>query len=293
MRRAELLLLVSLAGSACDDAPRRGRLVDEAAPPFGSAARDTAVHSAAAPRELVVASFNVYYENATEGPGGDAVEPETIAAVGKLADADVIAFQETNAPFERAIRKRLAASHPTCAFHAPVRYSPGGLGLCVGAGIRLVSEALVDSPVEWFPAQHVVLDVEGAALELVNVHLRPAIGAREAWWQANAATIPDREKEMQVYLDRARAAAIVVGDFNDPARGGVLRAMGDRGFVSALGELRVDEPTWRWAGEPPLEVQLDHVAIDRSRFEPVSGEVRHIGRSDHFPIVARIRARAR
>gem|GEM_PF-516478 len=288
MRRAHLLFIAAMASLGCDDV-RSARRVE------ASAGRAGAGVAARPPRDLTLASFNVFYENATEGSDGDAVEPETVAAITKLGDADVILFQETNPPFERAIRKALSATHPRCAFHAPTRYSPGGLGFCARAAFDIESEREIASPVTWFPAQHVVLRWGHARLQIMNVHLRPAIGSREAWWDANAATIADRDREMAVYLGSLvpDVSAFIVGDFNDPNHGGVLKTLDGAGFVSALGATHVDGPTWRWAGEPPLEVQLDHVVIDPKHFDAVRGEVRHIGRSDHFPIVAWLRERAR
>ncbi|MFO0617370.1 MAG: endonuclease/exonuclease/phosphatase family protein [Polyangiaceae bacterium] len=279
-----LALLAALA-VACDGS----RL----AIPTPSASTEPSSAPALPPRDLVVASFNVLYENAREGPGGDEVDPETIAAIAALRDADVIAFQETNPPFERAIRAALRESHPNCAFHAPTRYSPGGLGFCVRSALRIEEERVIDSPVTWFPAQRATLGWGATRLELLNVHLRPAIGAREAWWQANASTIADRDTEMRAYLAELDKGAptLIVGDFNDPNHGGVVSTLDRAGYASALGTAHVDTPTWRWAGEPPLEVQLDHVVIQPSTFDVLRGEVRHIGRSDHFPIVAWLRER--
>lgn len=288
-----LLIIAAIPGLACDGG--RGW---QNTPPRGEGATTALSTSppgaSTAPRDLVLASFNVLYENATEGADGDVVEPETLAAVAELGDADVILFQETNAPFERAIRRKLAATHPRCAFHPPVRYAPGGLGFCARAAFEVESERVMDSPVKWFPAQHVVLRWGASRLQIVNVHLRPAVGAREAWWEMNAATVPDRRAEVTAYLGALApdVPAFIVGDLNDPNHGGALATLERAGYVSALGATRVDGATWRWAGEPPLEVQLDHVVLDPRRFDAVRGEVRHVGRSDHLPIVAWLRERA-
>lgn len=296
MRPLLSMVLGAIALAGCDEArATRGpesssARLESAAPALGTP-----------PRELVVASFNVLYENASQSDAGeDVVDTETVHAVAALAEADVILFQETNPPFERAIRKALAGTHTTCAFHAPVRYSPGGLGFCARTDFAVETEREIDSPVAWFPAQHVVLRRGDARIQLLNVHLRPAIGARDAWWQANAATIADRDTEMNLYVSRLEPGvpAFIVGDFNDPNHGGVVSTLEARGFASALGLARgratpgkeePPRPTWRWAGEPPLEVELDHVMVDPTRFEVLRGEVRHIGRSDHFPILAWLR----
>lgn len=296
-------LVFTVLGAAllfgCDDA-RASRGPVASTSPVGSA---SARAEAARPRELAIASYNVLYENASESDAGDTVDADTVRAIGALADADVILFQETNPPFERAIRKQLGATHTTCAFHPPVRYSPGGLGFCARGDFVVEAERQIDSPVTWFPAQHVVLRSGDLRVQLLNVHLRPAIGARDAWWQANAATIADRTIEMRHYLSLLApdVAAFVVGDFNDPNHGGVVSVLEERGFASALGLARARDasreqeppatPTWRWAGDPPLEVELDHVMVEPTRYDVLRGEVRHIGRSDHFPILTWLRTK--
>jgi endonuclease/exonuclease/phosphatase family metal-dependent hydrolase len=244
-------------------------------------------------RDLAIASFNVLYENATNGPSGPEVEPETVRTIARLADADVILFQETNALFESAIRDVLGSTHSHCAFHPPVRYLPGGLGFCTRAPIRIEAEEILESPVGWFPAQRIVLDWNHERIQIINVHLRPAIGSRDDWWRANEATRADRKTEMAFYLSKLDrdTAAFVVGDFNDPNRAGVFDVLGPAGFESALGMAKVEEPSWRWSGDPPLEVQLDHVTLDPKKFDVVRAEVRKEGRSDHFPIVAWLRER--
>jgi endonuclease/exonuclease/phosphatase (EEP) superfamily protein YafD len=131
-------------------------------------------------------------------------------------------------------------------------------------------------------------------VELLNVHLRPAVAGPGNWMEVHRATRPDRNKEVEAYLLNLPAAdaRLIVGDFNELPEGDLFQTLSAAGLDSALPRASERGATWRWEGAvPPLEAQIDHVAYARSSFELVSAKVLSGGNSDHVPIVVTLRHR--
>jgi len=243
---------------------------------------------------LTLASYNVLYLRAEKRPGVDAAawaDPDTLRQVEGL-DVDVLVLQETNEAWEGAIRAVLSERFPHCFFHHPRRFLPEGLGVC--SRHPLEDDALLASPVGWFPAQRVRIKAPSGPVELLNVHLRPAVAGPEGWMEVHRATRPDRKKEVEAYLAGlpGGAAALMVGDFNELPEGDLFPSLAAAGFESALPRAKEAGATWRWEGTVPLlEAQLDHVAYTASSFELVSAKIGRGGNSDHVPIVVTLRRR--
>jgi endonuclease/exonuclease/phosphatase (EEP) superfamily protein YafD len=246
------------------------------------------------PHTLVIASYNVLYSLAEKRPGVDPsqwADPDTLRHVQSL-DAHVLVLQETNEAWESAIRSVLSPRFPHCAFHPPKRFLPEGLGVC--ARYPLDVDATLESPVGWFPAQRIRVHAPFGVVEILNVHLRPAVAAPEQWWQVHRETRPLRKQEVEGYLAHLSKGipAIIVGDFNEIAEGDLFRALEGAGFENALSRAGEGQATWRWPGlAVPLEAQLDHVAYDASAFSLVSAKVVNGGNSDHVPVVITLRTR--
>jgi len=249
---------------------------------------DASIREGAGPT-LKIASYNLLYALAEKNSGKPHetwADAETLA-VARSIDADIVLFQETNAAWEGALRATMADRYPHCRFHAPVRYLPAGLAAC--AKRPVLDDELLASPLEWFPAQRVVVDAPGGAIEVLNVHLRPAVSGAVGWWDVNRMTRADRAREMRAYLPRLTGAArLVAGDYNDVHESDVFTLLREAGFESALQRLNEHGTTWR-SGR--LRVQLDHVAYDSRAFEAVNVTIVQGGRSDHLPVVVTLRRR--
>ncbi|NUP04872.1 MAG: hypothetical protein HOW73_02300 [Polyangiaceae bacterium] len=259
----------------------------------GDVATDSHVEHGAAvvntePREITIASFNVLYALADDDPD-KGVDPETLARIEAL-DVDVLLLQETNAAWEKAIIAAVGDRYRACKFHQPKRYLPEGLGACSKAGIR--EDLLIPSPVAWFPAQRLVAETPSGPIQLVNVHLRPAVANADDWMRIHVETRADRKKEVAAYVSELApdTPTIIAGDFNERPEGDLFGLLREHRFDSALPAAHVDKVTWRWAGTtPPLEHQLDHIAFETDAFELVSADVRPGGHSDHDAVVVTLR----
>ena len=276
------LLLVALAAHGCVSSPTEPPPPHEnpvESPPKGSTT-------------LTVASYNVLYLRAEKSPGvppTDWADPATLQRVKSL-DADVLLLQETNDAWEGAIRAALSDRYPHCFFHAPKRFLPEGLAVC--SRHPLEDDGVLASPVGWFPAQRVRLRTPAGPVEILNLHLRPAVAGPGDWMDVHRAGRPDRKKEVEAYLAGLPrgAAALVVGDFNELPEGDLFQSLSAAGFESALPRAGETGATWHWEGTVPLlEAQLDHVAYTSSSFELVSAKILSGGSSDHVPIVVTLR----
>jgi len=262
--------------------------VEPPAAEHGSEPPAEATSRAEQERKLVVASYNVFYGNAVkEGPDPKAWgESETLRVAMSLG-ADVLALQETNEAWKGALEAAGAATLPHCKFHEPVKFLPEGLGVC--SRFPIVEDELIPSAVGWFPAQRTVVATPMGNVEILNVHLKPAVASAEDWWAVHRDTRADRDREMRSLLARLSSSlpTIVVGDFNDVIEGDVFMTLAKTGFDNTFSRLPTESTSWTWAGaDPPLAALLDHVAYERSAFRATSAQVVAGGRSDHQPVIA-------
>ncbi len=240
-----------------------------------------------APLQLKIGSYNVFYGNAEAATAERAgfADPDTVNQAGLLG-ADVLALQETNGGFESALRQRLARELPHCRFHPPTRLLPGGIGLC--SRYPIVKDELLDSPVGWFPAQRSLVSTPRGPLQVLNVHLKPAVADQAEWWSVHRSTRVDRDREIKgLHASLAHdVPTIIVGDFNDVVEGDLFATLSSLGFDNAFRERPTAETSWRWLGaEPPLAALLDHVAYQRDHLRLVDASVLAGGRSDHLAVV--------
>jgi endonuclease/exonuclease/phosphatase (EEP) superfamily protein YafD len=218
-------------------------------------------------------TFNVNFALAEDAPTIDAVAG---------AGADVIFLQETTPAWEAALRPKLSASHP----HIVFQHHPGAGGLAVLSRFPLKEFEYLPEE-NWFPAARVVLDTGVGPLQVLNVHLRPAVGNNGSVVSGYFATPPVRRREIETFaasLDPS-IPTLIVGDFNEHEGGRALRWLRGRGMRSALPEFSPYAQTWRWqTSVVRLGGRYDHIVYD-PRLEPLSVQVRRTGRSDHLPVV--------
>lgn len=213
-------------------------------------------------------------------------------ALGELAP-DVVALQEVQRRQLRTLREAGGFTDGTWSFkHWPVRAPAEGLGLLVRGGIiRRCSTQRLSQRECWWSwrrriAQHAEVEVRGAVLPIVNVHL--ASGSRPA----------ERLRQAERLLARRAPGAPVAGDLNDQPGSAVLARFAAAGLHDVWRRAHPgapDPPTnWR-AGPrtaPPVD-RLDYVLVDDGvavldAFVPAAWQ-RYAPLSDHLPVVARLR----
>lgn len=224
---------------------------------------------------LRLLTYNVEYS------GKDAAV--TLDAIAS-ADADLVLLQEVTPAWERAMRARFA-SYPHLAFHA----STGTGGLAALSRLPIRSDHLLPA-IDWFPAQHLVLDTDLGPLQVLNVHLRPMIEGGDPV-RGFFSTPPIRLREIQAFSLALvpDLPTIVAGDFNEEAHGSALA------HLESLGIRRVETgttPTWEFHGnfrgnDIHLRLHLDHVALS-SHLVATDATVLLAGASDHRPVLATI-----
>jgi endonuclease/exonuclease/phosphatase (EEP) superfamily protein YafD len=231
---------------------------------------------------LRLLSYNVNY-----GIAGDA---ETMAAI-RGAQADLALLIETNAAWEWSIRRELATEFPHMVFKN--RRDAGGL--CVLSRQPILESEFLPSAGEggWFPAVRVVVRSSFGKVQLLGVHLRPAVSDGGSYVSGHFVTPAIRVNEIGSFFQRIdpKLPTLVAGDFNEDEDGDTAKFLKERGFASALRRYAPGQPTWRWptvVGE--LRKELDHIYYDGT-MDALSAEVRQAGRSDHLPIIAVIARR--
>lgn len=226
----------------------------------------------------------------------DYANPDFQATLDAIAsaDAELVLVQEVSERWRDALVERFAAVYPHRVFRVHTRMA-GGLGVL--SKLPLEHEELWAPPAgtgAWYPAERVVVTAPFGALQLLNVHLRPALD-RGSWIRGYMTTPEIRRKEIEAHwrkLDRD-APTIVAGDFNEDPAG---RAVG---FLVENGLIRVPTgslTTWhyqtvaRGIAVDLLRMDIDHVLIDR-RLVARDARVLDAGRSDHRPVVVTIALR--
>lgn len=243
-------------------------------------ADDTTTTTTTTAPALTVMTYNVNY-----GHTGRVATLDAIAA----GDADLVLLQETTPSWEKQLRKRFKDRYPHMAFHHHKR-AAGGFAVL---SRNPITEDEILPPAEgWFPAERLVVDTPLGALDVLNVHLRPAI-VDGSWVKGYLETPPIRLREIKAYWAQLpRPPAIVAGDFNEEPGKDVGVFLADHGMS------RIDsggKPTsWSWSGrylghDVNLAWDIDHVVIDGS-LTATAATVLDQGKSDHRPVLVTLTA---
>jgi endonuclease/exonuclease/phosphatase (EEP) superfamily protein YafD len=234
----------------------------------GSARADDASAS------LTVMTYNVNYADRGRQATLDAIDD---------GNADLVLLQETGRGWEKLLKKRFKDRYPHMKFHNAKR---GAGALAVLSRHPITDEEILPAA-DWFPAQRLTVDTPLGALDVLNVHLRPAI-LDGSWIKGYLKTGPIRLREITEYWDKLpRPPAIVAGDFNEEPDKGVNQ------FLAGKGMSRVDTggnpTTWAWSGtylgqQVDLGFDIDHIVID-STLAATSASVLAKGKSDHRPVL--------
>ena len=220
-------------------------------------------------------TYNVNYAN-----------PDVEASIRAIADADadVVLLQEITADWQRALVHRLEKQYPHRVFRLHSR-APGGLAVLSKLSIR--DEELLASP-SWFPAERLVVASDAGDVQILNVHLRPAIDGG-SWIKGFFTTPPVRLREVETYWPKLAhdLPTIVAGDFNEDTYGSALRFLEDHGLARVA---TTGPKTWHYQtshggkSSDVLAMDIDHVLIDKS-FVAHDGKVLDAGTSDHRPVL--------
>lgn len=211
--------------------------------------------------------------------------PETSLAAIEREGADVVLLQEVTGAWQRALDRRFARSYPHRIYRLHHR---GAGGLAVLSKHRISSEEVWAPPAgtgAWFPAQRLVVDAPIGRVQILNVHLRPAL-MDGSWIKGFFRTPPLRRKEIEAHWRKmdARIPTIVAGDFNEDPYGRAVAYLQQRGLARVA---TTGPTTWRYengAGSELLKLDIDHVLID-GRLAARDGRVVDAGTSDHRPVV--------
>ena len=209
-------------------------------------------------------------------------------------DADVILLQEVSAEWRDALERRFAARYPHRSYRVHQRMAGG---LAILSTLPIEREDVWAPPAgtgAWFPAARVIVTTPFGPLQLVNVHLRPALDAG-SWLRGFLTTPPLRRAEIESHWRHIDYAlpTIVAGDFNEDPTGLAI------GYLEQHGMQRVPTHgprTWHYATSVGgvttdlIKMDIDHVLIDSHL---VAGDARVLdaGTSDHRPIVVTIAPR--
>ena len=236
----------------------------------------------AAPGGLRLMTYNLNYGNP---------RPETSVAAIEKEDADIVLLQEITGAWKQALDQRFARRYPHRIYR--LHGSSAG-GIAVLSKHAISREELWAPPAgtgAWFPAQRLVVDAPLGPLQILNVHLRPAL-KDGSWIKGFLETPPLRRKEIEAHWARldARLPTIVAGDFNEDPTGRAVSYLEQRGLARVA---TAGPTTWHYDADGVadlLKLDIDHVLLD-ARMAGRNGRVLDAGASDHRPVVVTIEAK--
>ncbi len=242
----------------------------------------TSTRTEAASRELRLMTYNLNYGNPNVSATLDAI------AAG---DADVVLLQEITADWRDALQKRFAKDYPHQIFRV---FSRGAGGIAVISKLAIAEEELWAPPAgtgAWFPAQRLVVTTAFGPLQILNVHLRPALDGG-SWVRGFMTTPPVRRKEIAAHWKKMNylLPTIVAGDFNEDDTGRAIDYLASHGMrrVPTTGPTTWHyETTHNGTTTDLLKLDIDHVMID-SHLVARDATVLDAGTSDHRPVVVTI-----
>ncbi|NQT36646.1 MAG: endonuclease/exonuclease/phosphatase family protein [Planctomycetes bacterium] len=268
-----LLACVALAAIGRGDLPQAA---EPGAPP-----------PAAPPRVFTVATYNINW--------GD-IDPRHAVAVIRAAGADLVVLQETTARSEAHIRRHLAREFPWMRFQ-------GHQGQYAAERFGILSTVEVKG-LRFLPPRHGLfgiwigqVELGGRRLQVVNVHLQPALLSEKMNILQAMKALGDMESVHQKEIAAIHASldpegpALVAGDFNSTADLAAGKFLAGKGFVDSFASVTEQpekHPTWRWPTRHlALTARIDHIFHTR-QIETIASRVIAKGASDHYLLVSRL-----
>ena len=225
---------------------------------------------------FAVLTYNVNFG----GPRADLAAKAILSA-----DADIVCLQETTPAWERYLHTNLKEMYP----HILFRHFGGAGGLAVLSRLPVKEKAYVLPEAGWFPGWIVEAQTPVGPVQILNVHLRPAVSDRGSFTPSSYySTKAVRLDEIRWFAARLnpKRAAIVLGDFNEDDSGRAVQWLRTSGMKDALREFDRSTDTWRWRTSVyTFRDRLDHI-LYTSQLHCFSAHVIKRGASDHLPVVA-------
>jgi len=231
-----------------------------------------------------VASWNVNYNN------------QQIRATLEMimeVDPDIILFQESTRQLEEGVKAHLPVVYRHTWFTEPGKHPAGGFG--VVSKHPLIKRRFIDNTRGLFGTQFLTVQMDGAELQLVNVHLNPAPLPEEYSVPSAVHVMMMNNKvqaaEIECVLEHVgnEQPAIIAGDFNSFSSMAASKLLKRAGFVDA--HLSLDDNadaffTWQSQNRyPKLEGRLDFI-FHSPELRAVHFEVEDNRLSDHALIHA-------
>jgi endonuclease/exonuclease/phosphatase (EEP) superfamily protein YafD len=232
---------------------------------------------------LRLMTYNVNYANPDPDSALDAIEK---------ADVDVVLLQEITSDWKQALEKRFDKKYAHRMYRIHTRAAGG---LAVLSKHEITAEELFASPNSgWFPAERLVVNSPMGAVQILHVHLRPAIDGG-SWIKGFMTTPPLRRREIESYWKKVAhdMPTIVAGDFNEDPTGSAVAFLEKQGLTRAGTS---GPTTWHYVvhnhGKQSdlLKLDIDHVMVDKNLVAH-EATVLDAGASDHRPVIVTIEPR--
>lgn len=213
----------------------------------------------------------------------------TLDAIAK-ADVDVVLLQEITDDWKQLLETRFKDQYTHRAFRIHTR-SAGGLAVLSKLPIK--TEDYFNGPQgSWFPAGRLVVEAAFGALQILNVHLRPAVEGGN-WIKGFMSTPPIRKREIESYWKQLATdlPTVIAGDFNEDPTGLAVAFLEGQGLARCTTS---GPTTWHYQTttngktSDVLKMDIDHVLTDK-RLETSDGHVIDVGGSDHRPVIVTIK----
>lgn len=237
-------------------------------------------------RPFSVASFNVLYTNPDLGK---------MVEVIKLADADLVALQETNAQSVAAIKKHLGKAYPHS--HFTYAQAAGGLGLISRSPLKNI-KLLPPHKEAWFGTLMADVELGGQTVRVASVHLFPNLVGRGQGlagvltaFQKNEAI---RRKEIEAICAQLPKGkpVILMGDFNCFSSSSAPAYLAGKGFVDSAGTGAAADKATTWKGDwggQTYTFRIDYVFHTSDMTTTRSAVIPSGQASDHDLVLARLK----
>ena len=147
----------------------------------------------------------------------------------------------------------------------------------------------------WFSSLLVEIDSNIGKIQILNLHLRPALSRTGVSFKAlfNNAQIHQQELNeilAKVYKITKRKPHFIVGDFNENEQGQAFLNLLNQGYKDALSLFDDYSETWQWSLFLGLKLRdrYDHILVNLE-FICIDAKVTQLKASDHFPVIAVIK----
>jgi endonuclease/exonuclease/phosphatase (EEP) superfamily protein YafD len=232
--------------------------------------------------EISVMTFNVYMD----GHKDKEAATKTVDSILE-SGADIVCTQESNPDWQEFMQPRISTVYPHFYFYNEV-HAYGGRGILSKYPIIGTQWCQKVFP-WWYGASLVNIDLGGGVeIAILNVHLKAPFPSNPFIVQAQ------RKQEIETHLKQLDPASlknvIVLGDFNS-ARGPCHDYLQTESFTNALyesGKSWYVSKTWHMYGM--VGFLFDHIYYkEESNLHLLDAEIRKVGGSDHWPLVAKFR----